>query len=255
MQASPYSILNLKLKTMSGHSHFKTVKATKDANDAKKGKIFSKLGRVITIAAKQKGGDITTNATLKSAIEKAKEFNMPKENIERAIKKGTGELAGENLEEVSYEGFGPGGISIIIDGITDNKNRTLSEIKSILNQNNGKMAGEGAVRWMFDRKGVVSVQSAGKTKEELELLAIELGADDVAWHDNTLEIYTKLEGLEKIKKALEEKQIPVESASLDYIAKEEVTLSEKEKEQTQKLFEALDENDAVNDIYSNIKQE
>src|SRR4051812_10611898 len=130
---------------MSGHSHFKTVAATKNANDAKRGKIFSKLGRVITILAKEKGGDIITNPQLKNAIEKAKEFNMPKENIERAIKKGTGELAGENLEEVSFEGFGPDGVSIIMDGITDNKNRTLGEIKGILSQYGGKMAGEGAV--------------------------------------------------------------------------------------------------------------
>ena len=238
---------------MSGHSHFKTIKAQKEVSDAKKGKIFSKFGRLITIAAKEGGGDSITNAKLKVVIEQAKSFNMPKENIERAIKKGTGELAGESLEEVSYEGFGPGGIAIIIDGITDNTNRTLSEIKSILNQNNGKMAGEGAVRWMFERKGAINIKAENKTKEELELLAIELGADDVSSHEDSLDIYTKPEDLEKVKKALEEKQIKIESASLDYVAKEEIELSEKEKEQAQKLFEALDENDAVNDIYSNIK--
>ena len=126
---------------MSGHSHFKTVAATKNANDAKKGKIFSKFGRLITIAAKEKGGDVTTNVALKSAVERARSFNMPKENIERAIKKGTGELAGEALEEVSIEGFGPGGIALIIEGITDNKNRTLGEVKGILGQFEGKMAG------------------------------------------------------------------------------------------------------------------
>src|SRR3989344_6169323 len=133
---------------MSGHSHLKTVAATKNANDAKKGKIFSKMGRVITIAAKEKGGDPAKNAKLKAVIEKAKEFNMPKENIERAIKKGTGELAGEALEEVSFEGLGQGGLAVIIEGITDNKNRTLGEIKGILGQYEGKVAGEGAVRWM-----------------------------------------------------------------------------------------------------------
>lgn len=160
---------------MSGHSHFKTVAATKNANDAKKGKIFSKMGRVITIAAKEKGGDPTKNPQLKAVIEKAKEFNMPKENIERAIKKGTGELAGEALEEVAFEGLGQGGIAVIIEGITDNKNRTLGEIKGILGQYEGKMAGEGSVRWMFDRKGLVIVNIEGKPKEELELLAIEAG--------------------------------------------------------------------------------
>lgn len=237
---------------MSGHSHFKTIKAQKELADAKKGKVFSKFGRLITIAAKD-GGDPITNPKLKVAIDQAKSFNMPKENIDRAIKKGTGELAGESLEEVSYEGFGPGGIAIIIDGITDNTNRTLSEIKTILNQNGGKMAGEGAVRWMFERKGAITIPADGKAKEELELLAIEMGAEDVYSHEDKLDIYTKPEDLEKIKKALEEKQIKIESASLDYVAKEKVVLSEREKEGVQKLFEALDENDAVNDIYSNIK--
>jgi len=240
---------------MSGHSHAKTVMATKMANDAKKGKIYSKYGRLITIAVKDGGGsgDPITNSKLKTAIEQAKSVNMPKENIERAIKKGTGELAGEALEEVSYEGFGPGGIALIISGISDNTNRTLGEIKSILNQNGGKMAGEGAVRWMFERKGIIAISGEGKTKEDLEMLAIELGADDIKSEGNNLNIYTKPEDLEKIKKSLEGKQIKIESASLDYVPKEEVEISAKEKEAAQRLFEALDENDAVNDIYSNIK--
>jgi YebC/PmpR family DNA-binding regulatory protein len=240
---------------MSGHSHAKTIMATKMANDAKKGKIYSKYGRLITIAVKDGGGsgDPVKNSKLKTIIEQAKNANMPKENIERAIKKGTGELAGEALEEVSFEGFGPGGISIIIEGITDNKNRTLGEIKSALGQNNGKLAGEGAVRWMFDRKGAIIILPEGKTKEELELLAIEAGADDVFWNENSLDIYTKPEDLEKVKKYLEEKQIKIDSASLNWVVKEEVSISDKEKEQAQQLFEALDENDSVNDIYSNLK--
>jgi len=241
---------------MSGHSHAKTIMATKMANDAKKGKIYSKYGRLITVAVKDGGGsgDPTKNAKLKAVIEQAKSMNMPKENIERAIKKGTGELAGEILEEVSYEGFGPGGIALIIEGITDNTNRTLTDVKVILNQNGGKMAGEGAVRWMFDRKGVITILPDGKPKEELELLAIEIGAEDVHWHENMLDIYTKPEDFEKIKKEVEEKQIKIESASLDWVAKEEVELSQKDKEQTERLFEALDENDAINNIYSNIKE-
>ncbi|MGD0576453.1 MAG: YebC/PmpR family DNA-binding transcriptional regulator [Candidatus Staskawiczbacteria bacterium] len=240
---------------MSGHSHAKTVMATKMANAAKKGKVYSKYGRLITIAVKDGGGsgDPTKNSKLKATIEQAKAMDMPKENIDRAIKRGTGELAGEALEEVSFEGFGPGGIALIIDGITDNTNRTLGEIKSILNQNNGKMAGEGAVRWMFDRKGAIAIKPNGKPKDELEMTAIECGADDVKWFGEELEIYTKPEDLEKVKKALEEKGIKIESASLDYVAKEEVELSEKEKEQAEKLFEILDDNDAVNNIYSNLK--
>src|SRR3989344_2566718 len=238
---------------MSGHSHFKTVKATKDANDAKKGKIFSKLGRVITIAAKEKGGDIALNVKLKGAIERAKEFNMPKENIEGAIKKGTGELAGESLESISFEGFGPGQIAIIIEGITDNKNRTLGEIKGILSQHDSKMSGEGAVKWMFERKGLIIINFEGKSKKELELVAIESGADDIIFKDTNLHIYTKPEDLENTKKTLEEKGLKIEESNLSWIPKEEITIDKKTQEKAQKLFEALDENDAVQDIYYNLK--
>jgi YebC/PmpR family DNA-binding regulatory protein len=240
---------------MSGHSHAKTVMATKMANAAKKGKIYSKYGRLITIAVKDGGGsgDPEKNSKLKAVIEQAKNMNMPKENIERAIKKGTGELVGEALTGVCFEGFGPGGIAVIIEGITDNVNRTLGEIKVILNQNNGKMAGEGAVKWMFERKGVITISGEGKSKEDLEMLAIELGADDIKSNNENIEIFTKPEDLELVKKSLEEKGIKIESSSLDYVAKEEVTISEKEKQQSERLFEALDENEAVNEIYSNLK--
>jgi len=238
---------------MSGHSHAKTVAHTKELAAAKRGAAFSKFGRLITIAAKEGGGDPAINAKLKSVIEQAKKFNMPKENIERAIKKGTGELAGESLEVVSYEAFGPGGIALIIDGITDNSNRTLGEIRTILNQNNGKLAGEGAVRWMFERKGTITVLPEGKQKDELEMIAIESGADDVRWYGENMEVHTRPEDLELVKKTLEEKGLKIDNASLDWVAKEEITISEKEKEQAEKLFEALDENDAVNNIYSNLK--
>lgn len=238
---------------MSGHSHFKTIKATKDANDAKRGKIFSKITRVIALAVKEKGKDITTNTALRAAIEKAKEFNMPKENIERAIKKGSGDLTGENLEELSVEGFGAGGIAIIIEGITDNKNRTIGEIKSTFGQFNGKMAGEGSVRWMFDKRGLVMVGCENKQKEECEMLAIEAGAEDIRPRDNGLEIYVSPENLDKTKKLLEERGLKIESTSLGWVAKEEISVSDKDKEKMIKLFDALDENDAVQDIYSNLK--
>jgi len=237
---------------MSGHSHFKTVAATKNANDAKKGKIFSKMGRVITIAVKEKGPDVSSNIQLKAAIEKAKEFNMPKENIERAIKKGTGELAGENLEEISFEGFGPGGIALIMEGITDNLNRSLGEIKTTLSKHAGKMAGEGAVRWMFERRGLIEIQKQGKINEELESFVIEAGADDIKFNNDVVEIYTKPEDLETIKKTLEEKGLKVENSSLGWIPKEEVVINERDKEKAEKLFADLDENDAIQDIYSNL---
>jgi len=244
---------------MSGHSHAKTVMATKMANDAKKGKIYSKYGRLITIAVKDGGGsgDPTKNSKLKTMIEQAKNVNMPKENIERAIKKGTGELAGESLEEVSFEGFGPGGIALVINGITDNTNRTLGEIRTILNQNNGKLAGEGAVRWMFEKKGSIILniknQEPAIQKDELEMTAIEAGAEDTSWNEDEFNIFVKPEELEQVKKSLEEKGIKIEAAVMDFVAKETVELNEKEKEQSQRLFDALDDNDAVNDIYSNIK--
>jgi len=238
---------------MSGHSHAKTVAHTKELAAAKRGAAFSKFGRLITIAAKEGGGDPTINAKLKAVIEQAKSVNMPKENIERAIKKGTGELAGESLEMVSYEAFGPGGIALIIEGVTDNSNRTLTEVKVILNQNNGKMAGEGAVGWMFERKGIIIASGEGKTNDEIEMLAIEAGADDISWAENLVEIHTIPEDFDSVRRALEEKQLKIESASLGYIAKEDIVVSEKEKEQAEKLFEILEDNDAVTNVYSNLK--
>ncbi len=240
---------------MSGHSHWHSIRYQKSVADAKRGKIFSKLARQISVAAKEGGGNPETNPKLKMAIEQAKSANMPKDKIERAIKRGTGELAGEKLQSVILEAYGPGGIAIIIEGITDNKNRTITEVKQILNQYNGKMANEGSVRWLFERKGVITIQNEEKTKnkEELEMAVIEAGAEDFHWRNDTLDVYTKPEELEKVKKTLEEKQIKIDSASLDWVAKNTIEIEEKEKEVCEKLFEALEENDAVQDIYSNLK--
>jgi YebC/PmpR family DNA-binding regulatory protein len=237
---------------MSGHSHWKTIKYKKGAADAKKGQMFSKISREITLAARDGGGDITFNNKLRMVVEKAHSFNMPADNIERSIKKGTGELEGGTLETVSFEAYGPGGIAMIIDGITDNKNRALGDVKQILSQNGGKMVGEGGVRWMFDKKGVATVTPTNK--EEAELLAIEAGADDVSWDGDSLDVFTKPEDLEKVKKALDEKGLKVESSSIDLVAKENVDVNEKDKEAAHKLFEALDENDSVQEIYSNLKE-
>lgn len=241
---------------MSGHSHFARIKYKKAITDAKRGQIFSKLAREILVAAREKGGNPETNPQLRLVIEKAKQWNLPKENIERSIKKGTGELKGEVLENILLEAYGPGGTAIIIEGITDNKNRALGEIKQILNQNNGKLVGEGSVKWMFERRGVIEVGSPkqeGKKREDLEILVIEAGAEDIYWHNNLLDIYTKPEDLEKVKRNLEERGIQTESTSLDWVAKEQFSLDEKTKEACQKLFEVLDENEAVQEIYSNLK--
>jgi len=238
---------------MSGHSHAKTIKHQKEITDKKRGQIFSKMSRLLSVAAKEGGTNPETNAKLRIAMETAKKWNLPKDNIERAIKKGSGELTGEKLEEFLFEGYGPEGIALMIEGITDNKNRTLGEVKKILHEQGGKLVGEGAVKWMFERKGSLTVNGQDQNKEDLELMAIEAGADDVIWEENNLIIYTKPEELEKVKKSLEEKGKKIESVSLEWVPKEEVALSEKGESDCQKLFEALDENDSVQDVYSNLK--
>ena len=244
---------------MSGHSHAKTIRHQKNITDQKRGQMFSKMARVISVAVKEGGPNPETNAKLRVAVEEAKKNNMPKENVERAIKQAAGGAEGTNLEEVIFEAYGPGGIAIIVEGITDNKNRTLGEIKQIINQNGGKLVGEGGVKWMFERKGCLTLRITNldelriKNKEELEMLAIEAGASDIYWHDETLDVYTNTGELDKVKKNLEEKGIKTESVSLDWVPKEEISLNAKTKESCQKLFEALDENDAVQEIYSNLK--
>ena len=243
---------------MSGHSHARTVKHKKDLDAKRRGKIFSKMVRLISVAVKEGGPNPDINSKLRMAIETAKSYNMPNDNIERAIKKSSGELPGEKLEEVLFEAYGPGGTALLIEGITDNKNRTLGEVKKILNQYNGKLVGEGAVRWMFERKGCI-IANINEQKEELqnkeglELIGIEAGAEDVGWRNGNLDIYVGVELLEKTKKVLEEKGVKIESSTLDWKSKEIINLEEKEKASGLRLFEALDENDDIQDIYSNIE--
>jgi YebC/PmpR family DNA-binding regulatory protein len=216
------------------------------------------MARVISVAVKEGGANPETNSQLRIAIETARGFNMPSENIERAIKRASGEIPGEKLEEVFYEAYGPGGITIIIEGITDNKNRALSEVKQILNQNGGKLVASGSVKWMFERKGCLILNCKSqiedcKNKEKLELMAIEARAEDIDWRDDVLEIYTKVEDLENVKRNLEGQGVKIENASLDWVAKEEIKVSEKNKIAAQKLFEDLDESEEVQEIYSNLK--
>ncbi len=241
---------------MSGHSHSKTIKHDKELTDKKRGQMFSKMARLISVAVKEGGPNLETNSKLRLAFEMAKEINMPKENVERAIQRGTGGASEEKLDLVLFEAYGPGGIAIIIEGITDNKNRTLGEIKQLLSQHNGKLSGEGSVKWMFERKGVLilnPVSQESQNKEALELILIEAGAEDIKQRGNVLEVYTKPEELERVRTRIEEKSLKVESASLEWVPKEEITLNEQDKTASQKLFEALDENDDVQGIYSNLK--
>jgi len=241
---------------MSGHSHWKTVKRAKGAADAQKGRIFSKMGRLISVAARQ-GAEPEENPKLREAIEKAREFNMPSANVERAVKRGSGETGEGQLQEISFEAYGPGNIAIIIEGITDNKNRAIAEIKQILSKSKGKLASEGSVRWLFERKGTIIVNFKDqmvdfKDKEEIELKAIDAGAEDLFWRGDSLEIYTKVEALERVKEKLKAQEIKIESVSLDWVAKEEIAIPEKEAEAAEKLFESLDESDEVQEIYSNL---
>ena len=234
---------------MSGHSHAKTVKATKDAADTKRSKEFSKLAKEITIAAREGGGDSASNPRLRSVMEKARSFNMPRDNVERAIKRGTGEGDEAQLQEVLFEAYGPGNIAILIQGITDNKNRMLGEIKQILLAHQGKLVEGGAVRWMFEQKGVIMTKGV---KEDLELAAIEAGAEDMYWHDNEfLDVYTKPEDLEKVREILSQ-NAQIESFSLGWVAKERIQASQSDTGAAEKLFEVLEENDSVQSVYSNI---
>lgn len=237
---------------MSGHSHFHNIKIKKGAEDARRSKIFSKLSKELSIAAKDGGSDVAFNAKLRSAVEKAKKMNMPADSIEKAIKKGSGELEGFSYEEFLVEAYGPGGTAFMIEGITDNKNRSLNEIKIILSQKGGKPVNEGGIKWMFEKKGVISIDASGKNKEEVEMNAIEAGAEDVDWSEDILYVYTGAEDLEKVKKSAEEKGLKIESANLEWVPKETIGIGEEAKEKNQKMFEALDENDDVQNIYTNI---
>jgi len=243
---------------MSGHSHAKTVKHKKDADAKKRGQIFSKMARLISVAVKEGGSDPDKNSKLRMAIENARYYNMPNDNVERAIKRASGEGTEGKLEEFLFEAYGPGNTALLVEGITDNKNRALGEVKKILSSHNGKLVQEGAVKWMFERKGCVIIDLKAQAenlqdKEQLELIAIEAGAEDIEWNENNLDAYISIENLEKLKKNLEEKGIKIESSTLDWKPKEEIVLNEKEKISCQKLFDSLDENDNVQDIYSNFK--
>lgn len=239
---------------MSGHSHFKSIKHKKGAADAQRSKVFSKMAGEIAIAAREGGGDPGGNPRLRMAMDRARSFNMPTANIERAIKRGTGEEAGSKLEEVLFEGYGPGNIAVLVEGITDNKNRTLGEIKQAFEKNQGKLVGEGQVKWLFERRGALALDPKNQDREELGLLAIEAGAEDLYWRDQgSLELYTKPAELEAVKKALEEKGVAVESTALEWVPKERLSLSQNDKEAAERLFEALDENEAVQEIYANLR--
>ncbi|RMI27845.1 MAG: YebC/PmpR family DNA-binding transcriptional regulator [Calditrichaeota bacterium] len=236
---------------MAGHSKWANIRFRKERQDAKRGKIFTKLIKEITVAARMGGGDPETNPRLRNAIQAAKAANMPMKNIENAIKKGTGELPGTTLEEVTYEGYGPGGVAVFVVCTTDNRNRTVSEIRHLFSKYGGNLGESGCVAWMFDHKGLIRVPAANYDEEELMLLAIDAGADDFVQEEEYYEIYTAFEDLDKVRAKLEEAGIHIASAEETYIPQNTVSLEGKKAEQMLKLMEALEENDDVQKVYAN----
>lgn len=236
---------------MSGHSKWSTIKHKKQAVDAKRGKIFTKLIKEITVAARMGGGDPSANPRLRSAIAAAKSENMPKDNLERAIKKGTGELEGVNYEEIVYEGYGPGGAAIIVEVLTDNKNRAVADIRHIFTKHNGNIGANGCVAWMFDKKGCIDIQKDGIDEEAVMEISINAGAEDVLEEEKIFEIITAPEDFESVKDAIDNASIPYFSAEITMLPQTTSSLTGKEAEQMFKLMESLDDCDDVQKVYTN----
>lgn len=236
---------------MSGHSKWSSIKHKKGATDAKRGKIFTKLIKEITVAARFGGGDPAANPRLRTAIQAAKSENMPKDNIERAIKKGTGELEGVNYEESIYEGYGPGGAAVFIESLTDNKNRAVADIRHILNKAGGNLGSNGCVAWMFEKKGYIVVENDAVDEDTLMEVAIDAGAEDVIEDDSNYEIITDTKDFEAVKAAIEAQSIPYIDAEITMLPQSTVNLQGKEAEQMVNLMETLEDCDDVQKVYTN----
>ncbi len=236
---------------MSGHSKWSTIKRKKAANDAKRGKLFTKLIKEITIAARQGGGDPSGNPRLRLAVDNAKAANMPMDNIERAIKKATGELEGVVYTELTYEGYGPGGVAILVEAATDNKNRTVAEVRHLFNKHGGSLGETGSVAWMFDKKGIITLPTQGKTEDDIMEIVLDAGAEDISEEDGYFEVTTEVENFESVRRALADAGLEIENASLQWIAKNTVDVSGETAEKILKLIDALEDNDDVQNVYSN----
>jgi YebC/PmpR family DNA-binding regulatory protein len=236
---------------MSGHSKWSTIKHKKAAKDAKKGKIFTKLIKEITVAARMGGGDINANPRLRTAVLTARGNSMPNENIERAIKKGTGELEGVTYEEIQYEGYGPGGAAIIAQVLTDNKNRTVSEIRRLFTKHGGNMGETGCVSWMFDNKGLIAIEKSQIDEERLMGIVLEAGAEDVREEDEIFEVVTSPEAFAAVKDSLDREKIAVASAQVTLMPKSTVDIDAKHVEQILKLTEELEDHDDVQSVSAN----
>jgi YebC/PmpR family DNA-binding regulatory protein len=236
---------------MSGHSKWSSIKHKKGAADAKRGKIFSKLIKEITVAARLGGRDPEGNPRLRTAIMAAKSENMPKDNIERAIKKGTGELEGASYEETNYEGYGPGGVAVMVDCLTDNKNRAVADIKHLFERNGGNLGEPGCVSWIFEKKGLIVVDKDKVDEDQLLNLALEAGADDVKEQESEFEITTGISDFESVREAVEKAGLPYTLAEITMIPKNTVPLEGKKAQQMISLMQALEDNDDVSHVYAN----
>ncbi len=236
---------------MSGHSKWSSIKHKKGAADAKRGKIFSRLIKEVTVAARLGGGDITGNPRLRAAIQAAKAENMPKDNIERAIKKGTGGLEGTSYEEVNYEAYGPGGVAVLIDCLTDNKNRTVADIKHAFDRHGGNIGEPGCVSWMFEKKGLIVFEKDKVEEEKLFELALEAGADDVKEQDTEFEVLTDPADFESVKEAFDNAGLNYILSEIDMIPQNTVSLEGKKAQQMLKLMETLEDNDDISHVYAN----
>lgn len=236
---------------MSGHSKWAGIKHKKGLLDAKRGKLFSKISREMIVAAKAGGGKIEANPRLRLAVAKAKEANMPSDNIERAIKKGTGELPGVTYEQVTYEGYGPGGVAIVVEALTDNKNRTTAAVRSIFSKKSGNLAGAGSVSWLFTRKGFIVVEKSQVEEEKLMSIAIESGAEDFKTEEDAYEIITNIKDYEKVRAALKDNGIEWQTAEITMIPSSYVKLAGRQATQVLGLVEALEEQDDVQNVYAN----
>ena len=237
---------------MSGHSKWSTIKRKKGAIDAKRGKIFTKLIKEITVAARMGGGDADANPRLRTAILSAKAENMPKDNIERAIKKGTGDLEGVNYEEILYEGYGPGGVAVLVETMTDNKNRTVADVRHFFSKSGGNLGESGCVAWMFDKKGVITVDKETISEEELLDMALEAGAEDVVEDDSTFQVITAPEEFNEVTENLENAGLQHLDASISMLPKNTVDVSEEKTARSlMKLLENLDDHDDVQNVHAN----
>jgi YebC/PmpR family DNA-binding regulatory protein len=236
---------------MSGHSKWSQIKRQKGVADAKRGQIFTKLAREIIIAVREGGSNPEGNFRLRLAVQKARDSNMPLDNIDRAIKRGSGQAEGASLVEMMLEGYGPSGVAILVIALSDNRNRTLQEVRNIFTRNSGNLGESGCVAWLFDSRGVITVDTKERDAEALALEAIDAGAEDVKVEDNYVEIYTRPEELEKVREALKQKDIPIASAELSRVPKTVIQLEEKAALQTLRLLDKLEELDEVQSVSSN----